>query len=139
MKFRVLVALSITLLMVFTLVTPALAGSSKLSLDPVSGSGEVGTGTATLRATHDDYCKVSVVLQGASSYKVYNVSVYDGINYRWAGSLVTDADGDARFSGATYYCFPPDSVVTCQVALSRSDLGGQVVYLTNSSIDLNFK
>ena len=135
MKIKAFVALSIALVMLLTLVAPVLAaGPNRLTLSAVSP--ETGTGTATLRTTHDNQCKVSIVLEGATPYKQYQVWVDDGTAYHWAGTLATYADGNERFSGATQYTFPT-GLINCRVVLERSDLLG-TVYVTNS-IELTFR
>jgi hypothetical protein len=99
MKSKVIISLTIALLMLVTLATPALADRASGSLTPQGG--EPGIGKYSIRTTHDNYLKVTVSLRGAMPDATYKVHVYSAapLYFEMAGTFMTNKKGSGRFSG----------------------------------------
>ena len=108
--FKAFVGVSLALVMLLTVVAPALADSAKGDLD---FHGEAGSGHVTIRTTHANTLKVTVVISGVSPNTQYTVWVgdYDGnpTGVADVGSFTTNARGKARFSASTSQTWPDGS------------------------------
>ena len=99
MKFKTLITLSLALLMLFTLATPALAvglgGGGKLNAE----GEESGNGAYVLKVTDINELKVTIILIGAEPSYIYNVLVfYTETNNSYIGDIETDEKGNGRFT-----------------------------------------
>lgn len=109
MKSKILVALLLALVMLFSIAVPALAGApSKGGMARYGDNEPSGWGKYALQATHDNDLKITVVIRGATANKTYEMLLWqtsspsetpypDGGSYVVA-TVTTDGRGNLRYS-----------------------------------------
>ena len=107
MKFKAIIALSLALLMLVILTTPALARPYRAYLvvetEATVPEPDGVTGQYTAQVTHNNQVKVTIVLKGALPNAHYWVMVQDRTygGFAPAGEFYTNDKGQARSRGIT--------------------------------------
>ncbi len=125
MRLKGLIALSLALVMLVTLATPALAGRPAKGVLTIYPPETADTNNYSLQATHDNDIKVKVVLRGASPSTQYQVLLFWGMGTGDPGNSVvldnatTDERGNLRYV-TKYAGWSPGTTRNFQLKLLRS-------------------
>jgi hypothetical protein len=108
MKSKLFISLLLSLVMLFALAAPALAGKPSRGdlMRSLNQEGPWEPGMKyqyAVQVTHNNYVKVTIVLKGQTENNDYCVWVYDDYDqeYYYIGTFQTDSDGNARYRGVT--------------------------------------
>ncbi|MFC2069133.1 hypothetical protein ACFLTP_09050 [Chloroflexota bacterium] len=140
MKSKTLISLSLALVMLFTLATPALAGPPHRETLLAVGEPTAPTQKSAAQATHNNTVKVTIVLKGATENQLYYVYVKHVFNstYHEAGSFQTDGKGNARYRGFTTDTFSSGDR-TLQLFVEDSQAPPTSTRFQTSGFELTFK